>query len=126
MLILRQSLIYNEQNLFDCIETYSIGTGNRSLFERVYRILYYFMLRLAALRQHANVTKERNYDYLRQDPRISEYQSLLSKIELAIENLEQDYPDWKSCDRLSELTNLIMAFISFERGRQMRIKLFGR
>lgn len=122
----RHSLMDSEKNLFGCIESYSMGIEDRYLFERVYRILYFFMLRIAVLRQHANVAKEKNYDYLRQDPRFSEYRSLLSKIELAIENLEQDYTDWKSYDRLSELTNLIMAFLSFERSRQMRIILFGR
>lgn len=124
--IRRHSLMDSEQNLFECMESYSMGIEDRYLSERVYRILYFFMLRIAVLRQHANVTKERNYDYLRQDPRFSEYRPLLSKIELAIENLEQDYPEWKSYDRLSELTNLIMAFLSFERSRQMRIILFGR
>ncbi len=122
----RHSLIDSEHNLFDCIETYSMGTDNRSLFERVYRILYFFMLRIAVLRQHANVAKEKSYDYLRQDPRFSEYRPLLSKVELAIENLERDYPEWKSCDRLNELTNQIKRFLFFERGRQMRIKWFGK
>lgn len=122
----RHSLMDSEKNLFECMESYSMGIENRYLSERVYRILYFFMFRIAVLRQHANVTKEKSYSYLRQNPRFSEYQPLLSKIELAIENLEQDYPEWKSYDRLSELTNLIMAFRSFERSRQMRIILFGR
>lgn len=120
------SMITNEKNLFECIVSYSMGTDSSCLFERTYRILYFFMLRLAALHQQAIVASDDDYNYLRQDPIASEYDPMFVKVEQTINNLNQDYPKWDSYDRLNDFSQIIKDFLDFERKRQWRIKLFGR
>ena len=122
----RHSTIGSEKNLIDCIKTYSLGIQNSYILERVYRILYYSMLRLASLHQQANINDGDGFDALQQNPVAVEYTPLFLRVERVIKELNRDYPEWDSYARLNDFSQLIKDFLCFERKRQWRIKMLGR
>ena len=120
------SINYCRSDLLTCLASYSNGTDGYDIRERVYRILYFFMLWLATRHQQTKHGDHIDYSSIWQEPIIFEYRPLLLKFERAIDNLERDYPRWESYDRLNELMALIKSFFSFEHRRQLRIKCTGK
>ena len=107
-----------ESELEKCIGTYSIGTDRNTLLDRVYRILYFFVTRIAYVHQSSNFSTTFNYSKYEEDKLVSLYIPLLARAEVAIVNLYRNYPNWKSYEQLNELSDLFKDFVSFEHRRQ--------
>lgn len=114
----RNLAITSTNNLLDCIKSYSLGTDFNSLLERVYRILYFFMFRLAEKHQQPTSEIFSKYDDLEQDLIAAEYIPLFMRVERAINGLRQDYPKWDSYDRTNDYELVIKDLLQFERRKQ--------
>lgn len=107
-----------ETELVKCIMSYSLGTNRNALLERVYRILYYFIIRLAFIHQHSNFSSSFDYRGIGQIELVSGYIPFLVRTEKAILNLHSTYPKWDSYDRLNDLSTVFKDLLNFEHKRQ--------
>lgn len=107
-----------EKELINCINHYSLGTNSNALWERVYRILYYFVIRLAFIHHYKKRPQTFDYATFKQIDVVSDYIPFLARTELAIINLYSDYPKWGTSEQLNELSFIINDFFTFERERQ--------
>lgn len=107
-----------ESELEKCIGTYSMGTDRNTLLNRVYRILYLFVTRIAYIHQSSNFSSTFDYSQYEKDNLLSLYIPLLARAEVAIVNLYRNYPNWKSYEELNELSDVFKDFVSFEHRRQ--------
>lgn len=107
----------NEENLIECIRSYSFGLSGGALLERVYRILYFFVLRIACV--HSCGT---SFDYkeFEQSAELSVYVHILKDVEFEIIKLLDEYPNWPSKDKVDVLSKIFKKFITFEHDRQNR------
>ena len=108
-----------ESELIACLSSYSMGTDMNSLLERVYRILYFFVIRIAFIHRQSNY--ERSFDYKRYEnsAKVSDYIPILMRVESAIKNLYKDYPKWNTYTQLDELKGVFEEFVHFEYKKQM-------
>lgn len=109
-----------ELDLIKCIQSYSLGLNSNALWERIYRILYFFVLRLAFIHQHYNYSRSFNYDAFKNVGIDPDYTFYLANIEISIINLYSDYPNWDSDKKLDELSFVIKEFFKFEQQRQQK------
>lgn len=109
----------NESELVKCISSYSLGTDTNSLLERVYRILYYFVIRIAFIHRHSNFQSAFDYSKFEQIKGVSDYIPILARTEIAIINLYRKYPKWDSYNQLNELSEIFKDFMGFEYKKQM-------
>jgi hypothetical protein len=107
-----------EIELENCIKKYSIGIDRNTLIERVYRILYFFVLRIAYIHRNSNFQSTFDYDMFEKDELLQLYIPILARTEIAIINLFRNYPRWGSYECLSELSAIFKKFVSFEAERQ--------
>lgn len=107
-----------EEELIKCIKSHSLGINQNALLERIYRILYYFVIRLAFIHQQNNYSKPFDYSAFEQLELAYDYIPFFERTELAIIDLYKDYPKWDTYDKLNELSTIIKDFLSFERRRQ--------
>lgn len=108
--------VRNEDYLVECITDYSLCANGNALLERVYRILYYFVIRIGFVHQ----TGSFNYSGLEQIKLINEYIPILERTEKAILKLKENYPHWDSYNDLNELSNVFRDFLNFEAERQAK------
>ena len=107
-----------ESELEKCIGTYSIGTDRNTLLDRVYRILYFFVTRIAYVHQSSNFSATFNYSKYEDDKMIGLYIPILARTEVAIVNMYRSYPRWESYEQLNELSDIFKEFVLFEYRRQ--------
>lgn len=112
--------INKEKELIKCIKTFSYGTDTHAILERVYRILYYFVSRLAYIHQRSNHTSSFDYSAFEKIELVSDYIPLLARTELAIIELYRNYPKWDTDDCFNEFSNVIKEFLNFEHKRQLK------
>lgn len=108
------STLEQETNLINCIKGYCLEPKIGAALERAYRILYYFVIRLAFIHQHNNEGYFFDYENFEQMEFVSDYIQLLKRAEIAIIDLQRDYPNWSTYDCLTELSLIIKDFIYFE------------
>lgn len=106
-----------EIELENCIKNYSIGIDRNTLVERVYRILYFFVLRIAYIHRNSNFQSTFDYSMFEKDELLRFYVPILAKTEIAIINLYRNYPRWGSYECLAELSAIFNDFVSFETER---------
>lgn len=107
-----------EVELENCILNYSIGNDRNTLINRVYRILYFFVIRIAFLHRNSNFSCSFNYSKFESNDLLRLYIPFLAKAEIAIVNLLRNYPNWNSYECLKELSNIFTDLINFEYNRQ--------
>ena len=108
-----------DSELEKCVNAYSIGTDRNTLLNRVYRILYLFVTRIAYIHQTSNFRSTFNYSKYEEDDLYGLYIPILAKTEGAILKLYRNYPCWKSYKQLGELSDIFKEFVLFEYQRQM-------
>ena len=108
----------NEENLIECIRSYSFGIDTNSLMQRAFRILYFFVLRIACIHQYVNYSSAYDYSRLKQSSELSDYVSPLKSVELEMLKLLKSYPNWSSKEQLNTLSRIFKDFVSFEYNRQ--------
>ena len=107
-----------ESELEKCIATYSIGTDRNTLLDRVYRILYLFVIRTAYIHRSSDFCATFDYSAYEEDELLRVYIPILAKAETAIINLYRNYPHWESYEQLNELSDVFKDFVQFEYRRQ--------
>ena len=107
-----------EAELKECIFSYSLGTDRNILVNRVYRILYFFVIRIAFIHRSSNFQVIFDYSLFESDELLRSYIPLLARTEIAIINLYRDYPNWNSYEKLDELSEIFKDFVQFEYSRQ--------
>lgn len=107
-----------DSELEKCINAYSIGTDRNTLLNRVYRILYLFVTRIAYIHQTSNFRSTFNYSKYEENDLYGFYIPILAKTEVAILKLYRNYPRWKSYKQLGELSDIFKEFVLLEYQRQ--------
>lgn len=116
--IIDESADGKESELEKCISSYSIGIDRNTLFNRVHRILYFFVIQIAYIHQSSNFSSTFNYSKYEDDELLSFYIPFLARTEVAIVNLYRNYPNWESYELLNELSDIFMEFVMFEHQQQ--------
>ena len=98
-----------------------MGIDRNTIIERVYRILYFFVIRVAYIHQNNNFQSTFDYGTFKKDAILQLYIPILAKVEIAIINLYRNYPNWKSYKCLNELSKIFNEFVLFEYERQNKV-----
>lgn len=106
-----------ESKLIDCILNYSLNKNSE--LERAYRILYFFVQRIAFVHQQSNFHRVFNYEKLEENEVTMIYIPLLARTEMAIANLFRTYPNWDADKELVEFSEVFKDFVEFEHKRQV-------
>lgn len=101
-----------EENLIECIKSYSKEKKRNAIVERVYRILYFFVHCLSSM----HFRKQQSFDYAKyeKDSEINIYIPYLASVEIELIHLLENYPDWDKNNCMVGLSEKIRDMIDFE------------
>lgn len=101
-----------EEELKECIKTFSKEKSRNAVVERVYRILYLFVHCIAGI--HFQRVENFNYEKYVDDETVAEYIPFLARTENAMINLLRGYPQWDVENCMDELVAVMSDIIEFE------------
>lgn len=102
-----------EEQLKDCIESFSKEKNRNAIVERVYRILYLFIHCIARLHNQESTCFD--YEKYAEDESGSDYIPFLARTEIAMINLLRDYPRWNVQTCMDEMGHIVRDMIEFEK-----------